>query len=117
MMLWLYLTDFCEKLKQYSDLIVLIGFLFIAILGFLIPFIEERERNLTRKYLKTLTYISLISFFISIIIPSSKTLYLMMGIKYTQDIKFNEIPLYNKSMKLLEEKIDSLLKERKINDR
>lgn len=119
MIFWLYLIDVLACLKQILDVINGVAFVgLILLIVFLLWAAHEGEEGILgrgKKYLKKYIACFALSLFVYMGIPSQKTMYLMVSSKVVHDVVTHDklSGLTEKSLKLLEKKLDEMVGEKK----
>lgn len=114
--LWIYLIEILTDIKFIAVVIFCIVFIIIIILGWcLMPdhqLSKDEFNEKIKKYIIFSLKIIIIPLFFSIFIPSEKCMYTYLGIRTIKVIYSNEKTknITDKSILLLEKKIDELLK-------
>lgn len=118
---WIYLAPMFDLLKQISQLYCLLFFLAIVFIGVILGMMRSAigiygtDYKDFLSYVKTATYfgkkglsIFIVSLIVTILTPSEKTIYLMLGAHY---LKSSTIP--SKVELLINKKLDTYLSEDK----
>jgi heme/copper-type cytochrome/quinol oxidase subunit 2 len=107
----LYLTDILTSVKEVIVVLAIVGvvvILFASILFFSVESTDsdaDQQMNSCMRIIKKWPYVALLVMLI-VILPSKKTMYLMLGATYLQD---SNLP--TKVSKALELKLDDYIKE------
>jgi len=111
MIFWLYTIDFLGKLCVFSimSFCACCVLLFLSVMGLI------QEEDGLWNFVKNKLWIPLILGLLLMAIPSEKTMYLMLSTRVMRDVVTDGrvSAIGEKSFKLLEQKLDELLKEKK----
>lgn len=114
---FLIIADIIDKMSEISGIVFVISFAILSIVGitFLIitntDTLDEEIISRVLKTLKVFVWIAAISSFIYVLIPKKTTLYTIAGVHYSNQLNLKNNPLIEKSLKLLEQKLDEALLE------
>lgn len=111
MIFWLYLVDFLAKCSVFCSIGILLScvVLIISLVGMAIER-EDRPWN----FVKNKLWILCVMVLALIVIPSEKTMYLMLSSKMMGEVMDNDkvSGIGQKSLKLLEQKLDEILEKK-----
>lgn len=119
MIFWLYEIDFLGKLCVFSimSFCACCVVLFLSVMGLI------QEEDGLWNFVKNKLWIPLIPGLLLMAIPSEKTMYLMLSTRVMRDVvtdgrvyrcgqRYQDTAIGEKSLKLLEQKLDDMLKEK-----
>lgn len=114
---FLILVDRLDALVDVFAMIIFLGLFVVVITCILyikskIDYFSDEELDVLQLS-KRLTLVWVIVVVLQLLIPSPKTLYMVWGIHYTKQTIENPHPLLEKSLALLEKRLDELLKDSK----
>lgn len=86
------------------------GMLLLLIISLILDDPDEETVIKAKKWIKTLSIGCAVSTFVLIFIPSEKTLYMLAGADVAGQVVDKTSPVLNKTLKLIEQKLDEELK-------
>lgn len=115
MMFYLYLIDFFRGLSIISVTFFMLWVFFFAFCAFGFFVVGEEKLREVFCWFKRKLWIPFILVCLCLLIPSEKTMYLMLSSKIVQNVTAHEkvSGLAEKTIKLLEQKIDEFLEKEK----